>query len=210
MGIIKDYMNQTRKPEGILGKMMILGMNMGHAGMAKWGTSFLDVRPPEQIVDLGCGGGSNLMALALKYPGSTVTGVDYSPLSVKKSKEKNKVLIAAGKCSVQQGDVSALTLADETFDLATAYETIYFWPGLEKCFAEVARVLKPDGTFMIVNEADGYDAATKKYEDIIDGMKVYTPGQIEEALLTAGFEDVKSYHHGKKPWITVIAKKKKQ
>ena len=59
MGIIKDYMNQTRKPEGILGKMMILGMNMGHAGMAKWGTSFLDVRPPEQIVDLGCGGGSS-------------------------------------------------------------------------------------------------------------------------------------------------------
>ena len=56
MGIINDYMNQTRKPEGILGKMMILGMNMGHAGMAKWGTSFLDVKLPEQIVDLGCGG----------------------------------------------------------------------------------------------------------------------------------------------------------
>ena len=29
------------------------------------------------------------------------------------------------------------------YELATAFETIYFWPGLEKCFAEVARILKP-------------------------------------------------------------------
>lgn len=207
MGIIKDYMNQTRKPEGILGKMMILGMNMGHAGMAKWGASFLDVRSPEHIIDLGCGGGSNLKALAEKYPGSKVAGIDYSPLSVQKSTDNNKDLIAAGRCSVQQGDVSVLSIGDGEYDLATAFETIYFWPGLEKCFAEVARILKPDGTFMIVNEADGYDAATKKYEDIIDGMKVYTPEEIEAAMLTAGFKEVKTYHHAKKPWITVIAKK---
>ena len=29
MGIIKKYMNQTRKPEGILGNLMITGMNTG-------------------------------------------------------------------------------------------------------------------------------------------------------------------------------------
>ena len=44
------------------------------------------------------------------------------------------------------------------YELATAFETIYFWPGLEKCFAEVARILKPGGIFMIVNESDGTDA----------------------------------------------------
>ena len=36
-------------------------------------------------------------------------------------------------------------------------ETIYFWPGLKECFAQVAKVLKPGGTFMIVNESDGTD-----------------------------------------------------
>ena len=37
MGLIKKYMNQTRKPEGFLGNLMITGMNTGHAAMAKVG-----------------------------------------------------------------------------------------------------------------------------------------------------------------------------
>ena len=31
MGIYKRFVNQTRKPEGYLGKMMVNGMNSGHA-----------------------------------------------------------------------------------------------------------------------------------------------------------------------------------
>ena len=34
MGLIKNFMNQTRKPEGKLGEMMIKGMNAGHGGLA--------------------------------------------------------------------------------------------------------------------------------------------------------------------------------
>ena len=34
--------------------------------------------------------------------------------------------------------VSALTLPEEEYDLATAFETIYFWPGLKECFSQVA------------------------------------------------------------------------
>ena len=30
MGLFKNYINQTRKTEGVLGKMMIKGMNSGH------------------------------------------------------------------------------------------------------------------------------------------------------------------------------------
>lgn len=33
MGLFKDYVNMTRKPEGFLGKIMIKGMNSGHAKM---------------------------------------------------------------------------------------------------------------------------------------------------------------------------------
>ena len=42
---------------------------------------------------------------------------------------------------------------------------------------------------------------------MIDGMKCYTPEQLETALKSAGFAQVTSLHHPKKPWITVIAKK---
>ena len=108
---------------------------------------------------------------------------------------------------MKQQDVSALNLDAGKYDLATAFETIYFWPGLEKCFAEVARVLKPGGYFLIVNESDGLDATSQKFVKIIEGMKIYTTEQIESALKNAGFSKVKTAHHRKKPWITVLAKK---
>lgn len=64
-----------------------------------------------------------------------------------------------GRLEVKQGDVSSLDLPDGAYDLATAFETIYFWPGLEKCFTEVARILKDGGLFLISNESDGEDNA---------------------------------------------------
>lgn len=207
MGLFKNYVSQTRKPEGKLGKMMLKGMNSGHAKMADWGLAHLKTIVPERIVDLGCGGGRNVGELLKKYPSAKGTAVDYSDLSVEKASEYNKELIAAGKLEVKQGDVSELNLPDNTYDLATAFETIYFWPGLERCFTEVARVLKDGGYFMIVNESDGTDAASLKFEKIIDGMKCYTAEQIEDALKAAGFTKVKTDHHKSKPWITVIARK---
>ena len=207
MGLFKNYVSQTRKPQGFLGKMMLSGMNPGHARLADWGLTHLPDMAPAKVVDLGCGGGRNAGALLKKYSTAHVTAVDYAALSVEKARAYNKGMIAAGRCAVEQGDVSNLRFAADTFDLATAFETVYFWPGLETCFAQVARVLKPGGWFMICNESDGTDAAGLKYEKIIDGMKTHTVEEIEAALKVAGFSEVKSDHHPGKPWITVLARK---
>ena len=207
MGLFKSFVSQTRKPEGVLGKMMLQGMNSGHARMADWGFSHLPVIHPEEITDLGCGGGRNAGELLRMYPRAYVTAVDYSELSVEKAREFNQDMIASGRCTVRRGDVSALDLPSEQYELATAFETIYFWPGLEKCFAQVYRVLKQNGYFLICNESDGTDAASRKFEKIIDGMKIYTAEQIADALEAAGFSVVKTDHHPSKPWITVLAKK---
>lgn len=207
MGLYKNFINQTRKPEGVLGKMMVNGMNGGHAKMADWGMSYLNVGEPKQIVDIGCGGGRNAGELLKKYPSAHVTAVDYSEVSVQKASAYNASAIKSGRCEVRQGDVSKLDLPGERFDLATAFETIYFWPGLTECFTQVARILKPGGIFMIVNESDGRDEASLKYEKLIKGMKCHTITEIETALKNAGFGKVISDHHTDKPWITVIARK---
>ena len=208
MGLFKNFVSQTRKPAGALGKIMLKSMNSGHARMADWGLSHLPVIHPEEITDLGCGGGRNAGELLRAYPKAHVTAVDYSELSVEKAKEYNQEMIASGRCTVRQGDVSALDLPSEQYELATAFETIYFWPGLEKCFAQVYSVLKTGGLFLICNESDGTDATGLKFEKIIDGMKIYTAEQIKKALETAGFSEVKTDHHPSKPWITVLAKKR--
>ena len=207
MGLFKKFVSQTRKPEGFLGKMMVGGMNGGHAKMADWGLSHLNSVSPEKIVEIGCGGGRNAGELLKKYSGASVMAIDYSEISVGKATEYNRDMINAGRCVVKQGDVSALDLPEETFDLATAFETIYFWPGLEKCFAQAAKVLRPGGYFLIYNESDGTDPTGLKYETIIDGMKNYTSREIEAALKAAGFSEVKTDHHPARPWIVVLARK---
>ena len=207
MGLFRDFVSQTRKPEGLLGKLMLSSMNSGHAKMADWGFAHLPDIAPARAVDLGCGGGRNAGELLKKYPQVQVTAVDYSDLSVEKAKEYNRDMIAAGRCVVQQGDVSDLNLPADTFDLATAFETVYFWPGLERCFGQVAKVLRPGGYFMICNESDGTDATGLKFEKVIEGMKSHTVEQIEAALRAAGFSEVESDHHPSRPWIAVLARK---
>jgi ubiquinone/menaquinone biosynthesis C-methylase UbiE len=207
MGLFKKFVSQTKKPEGFLGGIMLSGMNSGHAQMADWGLSFLPEIKPVMAADLGCGGGRNAGELLKRYPNAKVTAIDYSDLSVETARKYNKAAVESGRCTVQQGDVSALALPAESYDLATAFETIYFWPGLEKCFRQVAGILKAGGFFLICNESDGTDAAGIKYEKIIDGMKAHTAETIEAALKKAGFSETQSQHHPSKPWITVLARK---
>lgn len=207
MGLFKKFVNQTRKPEGFLGKMMVNSMNGGHAKLADWGMTHLNGIDAVSIAELGCGGGRNTAELLNRYEKAKITALDYSEVSVQKAQEHNKDMIAAGRCKVIKGNVAELPFEDGSFDLATAFETVYFWPGLEHCFCEVCRVLKPGGAFMICNESDGTDETSQKYERIIDGMKCYTVDELSSALKTAGFAEVKSDHYDGKPWITVIARK---
>ena len=207
MGLVQRFFNQTRKPEGFLGKLMLGSMNSGHGKLADWGLSHLPKLDVSRAVDLGCGAGRNAGELLKLFPQAHVTAVDYSDLSVEKATAYNRASIQAGRCTVQQGDVSDLRLSANSFDLATAFETVYFWPGLETCFAQVAGILKPGGVFLICNESDGKDAAGRKFEGIIEGMKCYTSEEIESALKAAGFREVLRDHHPSKPWITVLARK---
>ena len=207
MGLFQNFFSQTRKPEGFLGRIMLSTMNSGHAKLADWGMSHLPEISPAYIVDLGCGAGRNAGELLKRYPDAGVTALDHSDLSVQKAKQYNKEMISAGRCDVQQGDVSHLTLEEGKYDLATAFETVYFWPGLEKCFEQVAKVLKPGGYFLITNESDGKDATGLKFEKIIDGMKTHTAEEIEAALRASGFSNVTCEHHSRNPWISVLAKK---
>ena len=129
MGLMKNFFSQTRKPESLLGKVMLNGMNPGHAKLADWGFAHLPKLAPERALDIGCGGGRNAGELLRMYPMAHVTAIDYSELSVAKARDYNRDMIAAGRCDVRQGDAASLAFPDASFDLATAFETVYFWPG---------------------------------------------------------------------------------
>lgn len=86
--------------------------------------------------------------------------------------------------------MSSLPFEDDSLDLVTAFEMVYFWPDIEQTFAGIRRVLKPDGVFFICNESNGHDKEALKYSKIIDGMTLYDADQFTDLLKEASFRDV--------------------
>ncbi len=208
MGLLSKIFSNTRKPEGFWGRIMVAGMNGGsHAAMASWGLDFGGVPAEGEILDIGCGGGANLLRLMQRSAKAQVTGVDYSPVSVEKSKKGNADAIAKGRCKVVEASVSSLPFDDDTFTMVTAFETVYFWPDIERNFAEVRRVLTMGGRFLIVNEDDGLTGNNEKWEKIIDGMHTYTPDELRLHLTAAGFKEITIKQESAKHWLAVTAVK---
>ena len=208
MGLLSKIFSNTRKPEGFWGRIMVAGMNGGsHAEMASWGLDFGNVPAEGEILDIGCGGGANLNRLMQRSIKGKVTGVDYSTVSVQKSAKVNAAAIKEGRCQVLLASVAQLPFADDTFTMATAFETIYFWPDIEKSFAEVRRVLAPGGKFLVVNEDDGLSGSNDKWEKIIEGMHTYTPDEVKAHLAAAGFQNIIVQCDESKHWLAVTAVK---
>ena len=196
----------TCKPEGLFGKLMVNSMNMGHSAMAKWGFAHLKVKEADRCLDIGCGGGANIKRLLKMAPKGIVKGVDYSEVSVEKSKQLNLKAVQEGRCTILKGNAMDLIFAKGFFDVVTAFETIYFWPNIQTGFQEAFNVLKDGGSFLICNEADGLNPKDEQWVEKIDGMRIYTEQEICTALEGVGFHDI-AVDHNEKHWICILAKK---
>lgn len=113
--------------------------------------------------------------------------------------------MAEGRCTLVEADVSGLPLEDDSFDLTTAFETVYFWPGPVESFREVRRVLRDGGTFLVVNESDGTNGADDKWTGIIDDLRIYTEGQLRAYLAEAGFSRVEVDHDQQRHRLCLLA-----
>ena len=201
-----SFFENTRRPKGLGGRIMVALMNAGHRALAGWGLSFIKPAPDASVLDCGCGGGAALRRLLKLCPQWHAAGVDYSEVSVQASRALNQKAVAAGRCTVLQASVAALPFEDAAFDAATAFETVYFWPELAQSFQEVRRVLKPGGVFLICNECGGDAPGDEKWPQIVSGMTVYRGTQLKAALEEAGFCDVQIHNH-RRGWLCVTSRK---
>ncbi len=201
-----SFFENTRNPVGLGGKIMVAMMNLGHSPVARWGLRFLELTSDAKVLDCGCGGGANIKRLLKKCPQGVVKGIDYSSVSVEKSKRVNEAAVTKGRCDVLRASVTELPFESEQFNAVTAFETVYFWPDLPQCFREVWRVLKSGGTFLICNESNGDTDKDEKWTEIIGGMTIYKDIELKSCLEQAGFFDVQI--HKKKSWLCVTARKR--
>lgn len=97
-----SFFDNTCKPTGLGGKLMVAMMNLGHRSLADWGLRYLALAPDAGVLDCGCGGGANIKKLLKKCPGALSKGLTTLP-SVWKRHEKGMTI-----CSIRSAIHKAL------------------------------------------------------------------------------------------------------
>lgn len=182
-------------------------MGRAHAKLSSWGLAHLKLFAPLSIVEIGCGDGRNVAELLRMFPQAHVTGMDLSPVAVTLAEKRNHGDMITKRCEILQGDVSALPFRDASYDMVTAFETVYFWPGPLTSFCEVYRVLMPGGLFMIVNKLDGEEKKAPQWAQEMDGLQVYDKISLIRLLKEAGFDEFSVDRIEEKHWLCVMARK---
>ncbi|MEE0902087.1 MAG: class I SAM-dependent methyltransferase, partial [Methanobrevibacter sp.] len=171
--MVAEKITQCMKPHGEEGVETIQNMNENHKEISEFAFEKVNVGENDKILDIGCGGGVNIEKF-LKLTSENVDGLDYSEVSVAESIKRNQEAVDCGRCEVIKADVRNMPLEDESYDLASAFETIYFWPEIGETFKEVSRIIKPNGQFMIAQGTDGNHPDDEKWLATVEGMHVYT------------------------------------
>lgn len=199
----------AERPRGFWGRLMIRAMNKGHSELTDWALEHVAVQGDFQILDVGCGGGKTVAKLCDRVGSGKVFGVDYSDLCVKKSEQYNHKNILCGKANIRQASVSALPFENESFDLITAVETYYFWPDKLGDLRELLRVLRRGGKVLLVFEMLKTKDDPEKWRAVEErlGIEAVSREGINEILLHAGFQNIRTYIKSGTSWLCAVAEK---
>ncbi|WKW46676.1 bifunctional demethylmenaquinone methyltransferase/2-methoxy-6-polyprenyl-1,4-benzoquinol methylase UbiE [Myroides sp. JBRI-B21084] len=129
-----------------LNRMISLGTDQG------WRRNVLKMvssTNPESILDIATGTG-DLAILLAKSNAKRIVGLDLSAGMLEVGKAKIKALNLQQTIEMIQGDSENLPFQDNTFDAITVAFGVRNFENLEKGLSEIARVLKPNGIFVIL------------------------------------------------------------
>ena len=106
-------------------------------------TEFLGVQAGDAVLDAGCGPGEHSIRLA--RDGCLVHGIDISPAVLEEAKRRVKKAGLEGKIRFEYGDLTNLTLDDESYQYIFSWGVIIHIPELARALSELVRILKPGG-----------------------------------------------------------------
>lgn len=145
------------------------------------------------VVDLGCGVGATLCYLAGQLPTIRGTGVTLSPLQARIAGERIRAAGLADRLTCIEGDYTDLPAGIPPADLAYAIESFVHGPSPDRFFAEAARLVRPGGRLVIVDDvrrADAGPEAARVIDRFRQGWRVNTlldPQELHAAAARAGF-----------------------
>ncbi len=143
----------------------------------------LSDRPIHALLDLGTGTGRMLELFAPKI--GRGLGIDMSPDMLSLARAR---LDRAGlrNCSVRQGDIYDVEVADESFDAVIVHQVLHFLSDGARAIREAARVLAPGGRLLVVDFAP-HDLEFLREEHAHHRLG-FAPETVEQWMTAAGLQ----------------------
>ncbi|MEU5258876.1 methyltransferase domain-containing protein [Amycolatopsis sp. NPDC021455] len=145
---------QFHRPTGAAGHLAgwIMGHRESNLARNRWAVELLDVQPADRVLELGCGPGVAVAALAARATRGSVVGVDHSPVVLRQARRRNRAAVRAGRVRLVCSPVEGLALDEEAFDAALAVNTVGMWPEPAARLRELGRLLRPGGRIALVSQ----------------------------------------------------------
>ena len=97
-----------------------------------------------EIVEIGCGSGMFTAHVARAFPHAALTGADISAKAIRRAEKRQGAL-----AQWHVAPAESMPFKDESFDLIFACLTFHHWSDKQQGLREVARILKPEGLFLL-------------------------------------------------------------
>lgn len=133
-----------------------------------------DLPPASRVLDLACGSGTTLRLL--REAGHAPLGVDVAPAAVRLARRRAPAVVA---------DAHRLPLADDAVDAVVCECAVSTFAEPDTALAEVARVLRPGGTFAMTDVLLVRDRADPAVVSAVDRVTTARPLAEYAALCAA-------------------------
>lgn len=109
------------------------------------------------VADVGTGAGHAMNVMARAFPASSFTGYDFSPEGIGMARAEARSL-GLENVRFEVKDVATID-AENAYDLVTAFDSIHDQAAPREVLARIARSLRPDGVFFMVDIAAASELA---------------------------------------------------
>jgi SAM-dependent methyltransferase len=139
---------------------------------------------PGRALDIGAAGGGNTRVL--REHGWQAVALEYGVDGAEVAHERG--------LSTLRGDATKLPVADQSLDLVMAFDLLEHLHDDDAAVAEVRRVLKPTGTYLVAVPAD--PRLWSSHDEAVDHVRRYTREGLLDLLDRNGFTvtDVRSWN----------------
>lgn len=108
-----------------------------------------DLPPNSNVLEVGCGTGNYVSALANEFPEHSFFGFDQSKAMLAVAQSRSETV------SFCLADAEhAFPYADRSFDLAFLVDVVHHIKNLRNLFEQCSRVMKPEGLLLIVTDSE--------------------------------------------------------